>query len=110
MNPIRTVQQLTEEQQQKGSAYLEFFRVPSLSTGLYMLPVGGIDGQQPHTEDEVYYVVRGNAHIRIADVDYPVESGSVIYVDAHVPHRFHSITEELAVIVFFAPAEYTHKV
>jgi hypothetical protein len=27
----------------------------------------------------------------------------------NLPHRFHSIEEELTAIVFFAPAEYTNK-
>ena len=31
--------------------------------------------------------------------------GSVIFVQAGVEHRFHDITEELLVLVFFAPAE-----
>ena len=90
-----------------GKAYHEFLRVPTLSMGLYVLPEGGVDPQQPHTEDEVYYVVRGQATIRVGAEDRPVGPGSVVFVAATVPHRFHSITEELAVLVYFAPAEYT---
>jgi hypothetical protein len=29
----------------------------------------------------------------------------VVYVAAGVPHRFHDITAELRILVFFAPAE-----
>ena len=47
--------------QQSGKAYLEFLRSPALSVGLYVLPAGGVDSQEPHTEDEVYYVLRGTA-------------------------------------------------
>lgn len=90
-----------------GKAYHEFLRVPALSMGLYMLPAGGVDPQQPHTEDEVYYVVRGQATIRVGEEDRAVGPGAVVFVAAAVPHRFHTITEELAVLVFFAPAEYT---
>jgi mannose-6-phosphate isomerase-like protein (cupin superfamily) len=90
-----------------GTRYLEFLRIPALSMGLYVLPAGGTDPQQPHTEDEVYYVVRGQAVIRVAEEDRPVGAGSVILVEATVEHRFHSIAEELAVLVFFAPAEYS---
>ena len=35
-----------------------------MSLGLYVLPVGGTDPQQPHTEDEAYLVLRGRARIR----------------------------------------------
>ena len=96
---------LLTEQAQGNKRYLEFLRVPSLSMGLYVLPVGGVDGQQPHNEDEVYYVVRGRATINVAGEDQPIEPGSIIFVSAHVPHHFHTIGEELAVLVFFAPAE-----
>jgi len=101
--------QLIEEREQSGRAYLEFLRVPSLSTGLYALPAGGVDPQQPHTEDEVYYVVSGRATIHVGEEDRPVEPGSVVFVEAHVEHRFHTITEDLKLLVFFAPAEYSNK-
>ena len=87
--------------------YLEFLRVPSLSMGIYELTAGSQDPQQPHTEDEIYYVVSGEAIIRVGDEDRPVRAGSVIYVAANVEHRFHMITEDISVLVFFAPAEYS---
>jgi mannose-6-phosphate isomerase-like protein (cupin superfamily) len=98
---------LAAERERLGQLYLEFLRVPSLSVGLYVLPAGGTDPQQPHTEDEVYYVVRGRGAIRVGDEDRAVGAGSVVFVAAGVEHRFHSIEEDLAIVVFFAPAEYT---
>ena len=97
---------LLEAGQQTGRAYLEFLRVPALSMGLYQLPAEGVDPQQPHTEDEVYYIVRGAGQIRVGTEDRAVAAGSVVFVAAGVEHRFHSITEDLAILVFFAPAEY----
>jgi mannose-6-phosphate isomerase-like protein (cupin superfamily) len=99
--------QLCGEQARSGRRYLEFLRVPALSTGLYVLPVGAMDTQQPHTEDEVYYVVRGRARVRVAEEDRDVEPGTIVFVKATVPHHFHTITEELTLLVFFAPAEGT---
>lgn len=99
--------EIVSQQQGSGKAYLEFLRVPALSVGLYVLPAGGTDPQQPHTEDEVYYVVSGRGAIRVGDEDRAVEAGTTVYVAAHVEHRFHSISEELRILVFFAPAEYT---
>ncbi len=88
-----------------GNAYLEFLKVPALRMGLYALPAGGNDPQQPHTEDEVYYVTGGRGMIYVDGEDRAVQPGSVVYVAAHVEHRFHSITEDLTILVFFAPAE-----
>jgi len=75
--------------------------------GLYVLPAGGEDPQHPHTEDEVYYVVSGHGRIRVGDEDRAVRPGSVIYVKAHTEHRFHTIAEELTILVFFAPTEHS---
>jgi mannose-6-phosphate isomerase-like protein (cupin superfamily) len=99
------VSQLITQRQQSGKLYLEFLRHPSMSLGVYALPAGGVDPQSPHTEDEVYYVVGGRASIRVGDEDRRVEPGTIVFVKAGVEHRFHSIMEELTVLVFFAPAE-----
>lgn len=101
--------ELLQQQADSGKLYHEFIRVPSLSVGVYHLPAGGIDPQQPHTEDEVYYVVSGRGMIRVGDEDRPVSAGSVVFVAAEVEHRFHNITEDLVIIVFFAPAEYSNR-
>jgi len=53
----------------------------------------------------MYYVVRGRARFRAGEVDREISAGSVLFVAAEVEHRFHDIQEELAVLVFFAPAE-----
>ncbi|MCE9644526.1 MAG: cupin domain-containing protein [Chloroflexi bacterium] len=100
---------LISKQTNSSKLYLEFLKVPDLSMGMYVLPAGGTDPQSPHTEDEVYYVVNGKAQIKVADEDRAVQAGSVVYVAKNVEHRFHSIEEQLAVLVFFAPAEYSNK-
>ena len=94
-----------KRREQSGKRYLEFLRVPAMSAGVYVLPAGGTDPQSPHLEDEMYYVVRGRARMRAGSEDQAVSAGSVIFVAAGVEHRFFDITEELVVLVFFAPAE-----
>jgi mannose-6-phosphate isomerase-like protein (cupin superfamily) len=101
--------QLIQQRHDSNKLYLEFLKVPDLSMGVYVLPAGGTDPQSPHTEDEVYYVVSGRAMIRVADEDRAVQAGSIVYVAKNVEHRFHSIEEELTILVFFAPAEYSNK-
>lgn len=85
--------------------YTEFLRVPALSAGFYKHPVGADIPQQPHKEDEIYHVISGRGKIAIAGQDHDVEPGSVVYVPKLVEHHFHSVTEALAVLVLFAPAE-----
>src|ERR1700730_5521862 len=91
--------QLIDEQDRAKQSYHEFLRVPSISAGLYTLPAGSIDTQQPHTEDEIYYVISGRAAFRAGTEERSVQAGSIIYVKARVEHRFHSISEDLRVLV-----------
>jgi len=96
---------LAKQRSQTQKSYLEFLRMDFMSAGLYVLAAGATDLQRPHHEDEMYYVVRGRARFRAGDEDHEVSAGSVMYVAAHVEHRFYDISEELAVLVVFAPAE-----
>jgi hypothetical protein len=43
--------------------FAEFFRSSTLSLTIAHWPAGSADDQQPHTEDEVYYVVSGRARL-----------------------------------------------
>jgi len=97
--------QIDQQRAAAGKLYAEFLRVPAMSAGLYVLPAGAADPQRPHHEDEMYYVLRGRARFKAGDEDRDVSAGSVLFVSAEVEHRFYDVREELAVLVFFAPAE-----
>lgn len=88
-----------------GKRYREFLRIAPMSAGLYVLPARASDPQSPHKEDELYYVVSGKGRIKAGQDDRSVAAGSVIFVAANVEHRFYDVTEDLTVLVFFAPAE-----
>jgi mannose-6-phosphate isomerase-like protein (cupin superfamily) len=83
----------------------EVLRSDLLSVGLYLLPAGGTDDQTPHAEDEVYYAVRGRAMLRVGAEDYSVSPGTLLFVPALAVHFFHDISEELILVVFWAPPE-----
>ena len=93
------------EREAVGQPYLEFITVPDLSVGLYVLAAGQPDLQRPHTEDEVYYVVSGRGRVTVGEDVRDVQPGSIVFVAATVPHRFHDITEDLTLLVAFGPAE-----
>ena len=78
--------------------------VPDLSVGTYSIPARGVDDQTPHTEDEIYVVTQGRARFVTPDDDVQVEPGDVLYVPAGEEHRFVDITEDLSMLVVFAPA------
>ncbi len=98
------VPEVDRKRKEADRKFEEFLRVPDLSAGLYVLGKSGVDRQKPHSEDEIYYIVSGKGVLKIDDHDEPVSAGSVVYVAAKVPHHFHSIEEELKILVVFAPA------
>ena len=89
----------------RGTLYHEFLRVPDLSAGIYVIEAGGTDPQSPHTEDELYYVIAGRGVVSVGSETRPVVPGTLIFVGAGVPHRFHDIAERLELLVAFGPAE-----
>jgi len=91
------------ERKVKGESYLQFISEKSLSVGLYELKAGEQDPQTPHGE-EVYYVVRGRATMRVGTEKQDVKRGSIIYVRVGLEHKFNDIKEDLELLVFFAPA------
>jgi oxalate decarboxylase/phosphoglucose isomerase-like protein (cupin superfamily) len=112
MQQLFELHQLQADRQRRARAYLEFLRIPAMSAGVYVLPVGATDRQQPHNEDEIYYVVSGRAQMLLRNADgsqqtLAIARGQTIFVPARQEHRFHSIEEELTLLVVFAPAETT---
>ena len=94
-----------KDQAGAGAAYREFLRRPGVSMGLYILPAGGQDAQHPHSADEVYVVQRGRARLEVEGEMLDVGPGSVVSVDRGRDHHFRDITEDLTVLVIFAPPD-----
>lgn len=99
------IDNLAEEQDASQIMYYEFLRVPDLSMGIYKLKAGEKDPQSPHNQDEVYYILEGRGTLRIDEENFECKPGSILYVEKHAPHKFHSITKDMTIIVMFAPAE-----
>jgi mannose-6-phosphate isomerase-like protein (cupin superfamily) len=96
---------LDAEREANQGAYLRFLKERGMSAGLYALKAGETDPQGPHAQDEIYVVVSGRAAITVGEETTTVGRGSVVYVAAGTPHRFHHITEDLRVLVVFSPPE-----
>jgi cytidylate kinase len=96
---------LAEQHRRSPRRYLEALRTGAASVGLYHLRRGAEDEQRPHAEEELYLVLEGRGRFRLGDEDCDVEPGALLAVPRRVEHRFHSITEDLLLLVFFTPAE-----
>lgn len=96
---------LEAERVANQGAYLRFLRERNMSVGLYALAPGEQDTQRPHRQDVVNFVVSGRAAMTVGQETTTVARGSVVYVPAGTPARFHHITEDLRVLVVFSPPE-----
>ena len=96
---------LDAERAANQGAYLRFLKERTMSAGLYALDAGSADPQVPHAQDEIYLVVSGRASLTVGEETTSVARGSVVFVPAGTPHRFHHISEDLRVMVVFSPPE-----
>ena len=86
----------------KSSSYFyTFINRDTLSAGVLFLKPGEKDTQEPHDNDEVYYVISGDGFLRIKDKDYPVSEDKVFFVAKNVKHYFHGNKKNLKVLYFF---------
>lgn len=89
------------------ATYVEHLRAADLSLGTYSIPAGAEDPQRPHTEDEIYIVLRGAGRLWTPSRTVDVGPGSVLFVPAGEAHRFVDVGADLTVLVVFGPAEHT---
>ncbi|MHB8577715.1 MAG: cupin domain-containing protein [Dehalococcoidia bacterium] len=99
---------LLAEHTRQGRPAYEFFRRASMNMLIYKLPPGEPDRQQPHTEDEVYYVLEGEGAFEVDGERMPVQTGSVIFVEKNAAHRFVDYPNGITLLVVFAPARGTN--
>ena len=77
---------------------------PGLEIGVYVLVAPEPDRQQPHADDELYYVLEGTGVLEVEGAAVPVEQGRAVFVPAGADHRF-TAYEHLSVLVVFARRE-----
>jgi mannose-6-phosphate isomerase-like protein (cupin superfamily) len=82
--------------------FLNVFKSKGLDVGILRLRKGETDTQEPHSVDEVYFVIEGTGHIEIEDNKMkPVNRADFIFVPANVHHRFVVGNKDLLVLYFF---------
>jgi len=85
-----------------GALYTELLSHGTLSIEIYA--PRGVDEQQPHTRDEVYVVASGAGEFHCGDRRQRFGPGDLMFVPAHVEHRFVGFSADLAVwVMFYGP-------
>lgn len=55
----------------------------------------GEDHQQPHLQDEIYFVIRGSGHFSAGGQRCSFNTGDLLFVPAGVEHQFQRFTGDL---------------
>ena len=82
-----------------------FLDNPTMRVEYLNYSAGHLDMQQPHDWDEVYYIISGASQFTADGETSTIKTGDNIFVAAHIDHKFHDITEDLSVMVFFSKKE-----
>lgn len=86
----------------KDEYWTDFLKVRRMEAGVLRLRPGEEDTQEPHDDDELYFVVEGSGYIEMGKESRPVKKGSVIFVPARMAHRFYGNNDTLVVLYVFA--------
>lgn len=100
-----SIDELSAQNATTDLPYLEFMRVESMSAYIYELPAGATDEQTPHDQDEIYYVVKGRSDLTVNGETVAIKPGDILYVKKFTQHLFSNITEDLSLLVVFAPPD-----
>lgn len=85
-----------------ANLFRRFLKVPSITGGAYLLPLGrGGDRSQTHQVDELNVVISGTGVLRVGADDMPYGPGSLIFVPAEVGHAFHDLGSDSVVLIFW---------
>ena len=64
----------------------------------------GRDRQQPHSQDELYFVYGGDGEIIINDQRFAARAGDAFFVAAGVAHHFENFSTDFVTwVVFYGP-------
>ena len=65
----------------------------------------GADLQQPHAQDELYFIHSGSGQIIINGQRFEAASGDAFFVAAGVEHRFENFSDDFVTwVVFYGPS------
>lgn len=85
-----------------GERFAKVLEHGSMEVELYA--PSGVDGQTPHSRDELYVVVSGSGEFVNGPEKHPFGPGDVLFVPAGIEHRFEGFTDDFAVwVVFYGP-------
>jgi mannose-6-phosphate isomerase-like protein (cupin superfamily) len=98
MEKICQVKELISQVNDNGGYFIDFVNTKDIEAGIISLHPGEKDLQQPHSVDEIYYVIEGFAYIEIEGRSKAIKERDIIFIPAKSRHRFHGNNQDLVVL------------
>ena len=89
--------------EEEDTQFAEVFSKESITLEIGKYPTSS--PKNPHTENEVYYIISGSGMIRVGDNTYSVERGDVVFVEQGLEHDFFNIDEEITALTIFVGSD-----
>jgi mannose-6-phosphate isomerase-like protein (cupin superfamily) len=102
---VYELSQLVTRLENEGGYFMDFLKTRNLEAGIIVLHPNEADTQEPHSDDELYYVISGNAWMEMGKKKIEVKEGSIIFIPAGLRHRFYGNSKDLFVLYVFAAKE-----
>jgi len=83
----------------QGELFAKMLQHGSMSVEIYAPK--GKDLQQPHAQDELYFIQRGSGQLDIAGEKFSAQAGDVFFVAAGMAHNFENFSDDFATWVVF---------
>jgi mannose-6-phosphate isomerase-like protein (cupin superfamily) len=97
---VHELNNLLSDLNDQGGYFIDFISTKGIQAGIIRLHPSENDTQEPHSVDEVYYVIEGNGFIKLDGKDHQIRQGTSIFVPAKADHRFHGNKQDL--VIFYA--------
>jgi len=86
----------------EGKRFATIFEHGTLLVEIYA--PRGVDPQQPHTRDEIYFIATGSGEYVCAETRTPFNPTDIFFAAAGVEHRFENFSDDLTVwVLFYGP-------
>lgn len=106
MKKIYELNDLLSELEERKGYFIDFVTTKSIQAGIIRLSPSQKDTQEPHSVDEIYYVIEGNGFIEINNKNYAIKERTSIFVPAGTEHRFHGNNQDI--VIFYALGNHIH--
>ena len=92
MKKIYEINDLLSELEERNGYFIDFITTKGIQAGIIRLRPFQKDTQEPHSVDEVYYVIEGSGFIEINNKNYAIKERT------GAEHRFHGNNQDLVIL------------